>query len=110
MLVVPSEQLKEPESFKRVMDRFAGLLGVPRAGPHVHPELIFKASPASTDGHVQENSRAYIGQAPPELTARLNKAFCPKNQELAQLLLDNKLVKRVEEFGWLATALKRDLC
>ena len=56
MLVVPSEKLKEASSFKTVMERFAGLLSLPRAGPEVHNELIFKASPASTGGNVHENA------------------------------------------------------
>ena len=110
MLIVPSEALKEANSFKSVMERFASLLDLPRAGPAVKNELIFKASPASTDGHVHENGRTYIAEAPPDLTERLNKVLCPKNQELAQLLLDKKLIRRVEDFGWLATALKRDVC
>jgi len=110
MLIVPSEALKEAPSFSRVMERFAALLGLPRAGPEVNNQLIFKASPASTDGHVHENGRTYIAEAPPDLTERLNKALCPKNQELAQLLLDKKLMKKVDEFPWLATALKRDVC
>ena len=110
MLVVPSESLKEAHSFKTVMERFATLLGLPRAGPEVHAELIFKASPASKDGSVHENGRAYIGEVPPDVSERLNKVLCPKNQELAQLLLDKKLMRRVEEFPWLATALKRDVC
>lgn len=110
MLVVPSESLKEAQSFKQVMERFAALVGLPRAGPQVNNQLIFKASPASTDGKVHENGRTYIAEAPPELTQRLNKVFCPKNEELAQLLLDKKLIKKVDEFPWLATALKRDVC
>jgi len=110
MLVVPSESLKEAKTFQNVMERFASLLGLPRGGPQVNNELIWKASPASTDGHVHENGRSYIAEAPPDLTARLNKVFCPKNQELAQLLLDKKLMRKVEEFPWLATALKRDVC
>lgn len=61
ILVVPSESLKEPASFRTVMDRFARLLGLPQGGPQVHNELIFKSSPASTDGHVHENGRSYIG-------------------------------------------------
>ena len=67
MLVVPSEALKQASSFKTVMERFASLLGLPRAGPEVHNELIFKASPASTDGSVHENGRAYIGEIPPDV-------------------------------------------
>ena len=51
-----------------------------------------------------------MAEAPPDLTERLNKIFCPKNQELAQLLLDKKMVKSVDDFPWLATALKRDVC
>ena len=67
-------------------------------------------TPASTDGSVHENGRSYIGEIPPDVSERLNKVLCPKNQELAQLLLDKKLMRRVEEFPWLATALKRDVC
>lgn len=52
MLIVPSESLKEAQSFKQVMERFATLVGLPRAGPQVNNQLIFKASPASTDGKV----------------------------------------------------------
>ena len=44
------------------------------------------------------------------LADKLNKVFCPKNQELAQLLLDRKLAPSVGAIPWLATALKRDLC
>ena len=110
MLIVPSEALKEAESFKKVMGHFAGLLGLPRAGPQVNNELIDKASPASADGKVHENGRSYVGEAPADLTIRLNKIFCPKNQELAQLLLDKKMIGKVDEFPWLATALKRDVC
>jgi len=110
MLVVPSEKLKDAKSFATVMERFAALVGLPRAGPKVNNDLIFKASPASTDGSVHENGRTYIAEAPPELTTRLNKVFCPKNQELAQLLLDKKLMKKVDDFPWLAAALKRDVC
>ena len=55
------------------MERFAALLGLPRAGPQVKNDLIFKASPASTDGHVHENGRSYIAEAPPDLSERLNK-------------------------------------
>ena len=110
MLVVPSEALKEATSFSHVMERFAALLGLPRAGPEVNSKLIFKASPASKTENVHENGRTYIAEAPPELTERLNKVLCPKNQELAQLLLDKKLMKKVDEFPWLATALKRDVC
>jgi hypothetical protein len=36
--------------------------------------------------------------------------FCPKNQELVQLLLDKKLIAQVDDIPWLATALKRDVC
>ena len=75
-----------------------------------HNDLFFKPSSASTDGKVHENGRTYIGEITPDLTDRLNKVFCPKNQELAQLLLDKKLIAKVDEFPWLATALKRDLC
>ena len=76
----------------------------------MHHELIFKSSPASQDGNVHENGRAYIGEAPADLADKLNKVFCPKNQELAQLLLDKKLTPSVGAIPWLATALKRDLC
>ena len=69
-----------------------------------------QSSPASTDGHVHENGRSYIAEAPQELADRLHTVFCPKNQVLAQLLLDKKLIKKVDDFPWLATALKRDLC
>ena len=110
MLVVPSEDLKEPKTFQRVMNRFAVLLGLPVAGPLVHNGLLSKPSTASNDGGVHENARSYIGEIPADLADRLHKVFCPKNQELAQLLLDKKLIKKVEHFGWLATALKRDLC
>jgi len=110
MLVVPSESLKEAGSFKTVMERFASLLTLPKAGAEVHNELIFKASPASTDGNVHENGRSYVGEVPSDVGERLNKVLCPKNQELAQLLLDKKLMKRVDDFPWLATALKRDVC
>jgi len=110
MLIVPSEALKEGDSFKKTMERFAALVGLPRVGPQVDNRLIYKASPASADGKVHENGRSYVAEAPPELTTRLNKVFCPKNQELAQLLLDKKLIQTVNEFPWLATALKRDVC
>jgi len=110
MLVVPSDALKEPATFKTVMDRFARLVDIPQAGPLVNNDLIFKSSTASTDGHVHENGRSYIAESPPDLTEKLHKVFCPKNQELAQLLLDKKLITKVEEFPWLNTALKRDLC
>ena len=93
-----------------VMEHFASLLGLPRAGPEVHNELIFKASPASNDESVHENGRSYIGEVPPEATERLHKVICPKNQELAQLLLDKRLIRKVDEFPWLAIALKRDVC
>ena len=76
----------------------------------MHHELIFKSSPASQDGNVHENGRAYIGEAPADLADKLNKVFCPKNQELAQLLLDKKLTPSVGAIPWLAIALKRDLC
>lgn len=66
--------------------------------------------PLAALAQVHENGRTYIAEAPPELTQRLNKIFCPKNEELAQLLLDKKLIKKVDEFPWLATALKRDVC
>jgi len=110
MLVLPSEALKESGSFQKTMERFAALVGLPRGGPQVDNNLIYKASPASADGKVHENGRAYVAGASPELTVRLNKIFCPKNQELAQLLLDKKLMSKVDEFPWLATALKRDVC
>jgi hypothetical protein len=110
MLIVPSEALKEANSFKATMERFAALLGLPRAGPQVNNGLIFQGSTAATDGKVHENGRTYIAEAPPDLTERLNKIFCPKNQELAQLLLDKKLIRKVDDFPWLATALKRDTC
>jgi len=38
------------------------------------------------------------------------QVFCPKNQELAQLLLDKNLITQVDDIPWLATALKRDVC
>ena len=95
---------------KATMSRFASLLGLPDTGPSVHHDLIFKASPASKDGHVHENGRSYIASAPAELSNRMYKVFCPKNQELAQLLLDKKLIASVGEMPWLATALKRDVC
>ena len=110
MLVVPSESLKEASSFKTVMERFVTLMGLPRGGAEVHNELIFKASPASTGGNVHENGRSYVGEIPADLSERLNKVLCPKNQELAQLLLDKKLMRKVDEFPWLATALGRDMC
>ena len=47
---------------------------------------------------------------PRQVSERLYKVLCPKNQELAQLLLDKKLMRKVEDFPWLATALKRDVC
>jgi hypothetical protein len=45
-----------------------------------------------------------------DLAAATVQVFCPKNQELAQLLLDRKLTPSVSAIPWLATALKRDLC
>jgi len=108
MLVVPSEHLKEPKTFKTVMDRFAKLIDVPSSGPSVKNELIFQSSPASTDGHVHENGRTYIAEAPPELAQKLHKVFCPKNQVLMQLMLDKKLISKVGDFPWLDTTLKRD--
>ena len=110
MLIVPSESLKAAATFKTVMERFVTMLGLPRSGPEVHNDLVFKASPASSDGNVHENGRSYVGEITPDLTERLNKVFCPKNQELAQLLIDKQLMKKVDEFPWLATALKRDVC
>jgi len=110
MLVVPSEHMKEAADMKNTMLRFARFLNLPEAGPKVHHDLIFKASPASKDGHVHENGRAYVATVPDDLAARLYKVFCPKNQELAQLLLDKKLIGSVSEIPWLATALKRDVC
>eukprot|EP00908_Phaeocystis_cordata_P004612 Transcript_1501.p1 GENE.Transcript_1501~~Transcript_1501.p1 ORF type:complete len:653 (+),score=175.84 Transcript_1501:949-2907(+) len=110
ILVIASEHLKEAKDMKAVMQRFANFLDIPADGPKVHHELIFKASPASHDGSVHENGRAYIGEAPADLGDKLNKVFCPKNQELAQLLLDKKLTTSVGAIPWLATALKRDLC
>lgn len=65
--VVPSETLKQASSFKIVMEHFAALLNLPRAGPEVHNDLIFKASPASKDGSVHENGRSYIGEIPPDV-------------------------------------------
>ena len=35
MLIVPSEALKDPSSFRNTMERFATLLGLPRTGPEV---------------------------------------------------------------------------
>ena len=110
IMVVASEHLKEAKDMKAVMLRFANFLQIPGEGKKVHHELIFKASPASQDGSVHENGRAYIGEAPADLADKLNKVFCPKNQELAQLLLDRKLAPSVGAIPWLATALKRDLC
>ena len=110
IMVVASEHLKEAKDMKAVMLRFANFLQIPGEGKKVHHELIFKASPASQDGSVHENGRAYIGEAPADLGDKLNKIFCPKNQELAQLLLDRKLAPSVGAIPWLATALKRDLC
>lgn len=110
MLILASEQLKEAKDLKAVMQRFATWLELPTDGEKVHHDLIFKASPASKDGSVHENGRAYIGEAPAELGEKLNKIFCPKNQELAQLLLDKKLIASVDAIPWLAKALQRDLC
>jgi hypothetical protein len=110
LLVIPSEALKEAGTMKSTMTRFASFLGLPQSGPKVHHELISQASPASKDGHVHENGRSYIGAAPAELAERLQKVFCPKNQELAQLLLDKKLIQNVNEIPWLAVALRRDVC
>ena len=76
----------------------------------MHHDLIFKASPASKDGSVHENGRSYIGEAPADLGDKLNKIFCPKNQELAQLLLDKQLIPAVSAMPWLAKALQRDTC
>ena len=92
------------------MNRFARLIDVPVSGPEVKNELIFQPSSASTDGGVHENGRSYVAEPSVELVERLHKVFCPKNQVLAQLLLDKKLINKVEDFPWLATALKRDLC
>mmetsp|Transcript_18114 Transcript_18114/g.50899 ORF Transcript_18114/g.50899 Transcript_18114/m.50899 type:complete len:190 (+) Transcript_18114:2384-2953(+) len=84
------------------------------SGPRVHHDLIFKSSPAAkgvgSDGHVHENGRTYIAESPAELSETLHKVFCPKNQELAQLLLDKNLITQVDDIPWLATALKRDVC
>ena len=110
MLIVPSESLKAARTFKTVMERFGTLVGLPVTGPEVRNDLIFKASPASSDGGVHENGRSYIGEITPDLTEKLNKVLCPKNQELAQMLLDKKLIKKVDDFPWLATALQRDVC
>ena len=110
LLVIPSEHLKDPNDMKRVMQSFARFVGLPEEGPKVHHDIIFKASPASKDGAVHENGRTYIGEAPPDLIEKLRKIFCPKNQELAQFLLDRGLIKLVTDMPWLATATKRDLC
>lgn len=110
LLVLPSEDLKAATTFKRAMERFAVLLGLPRAGPEVHAELITKASPASTDGGVHENGRAYVGKITSALKERLNGVLCPKNKELSNLMLERKLMRRLDDFPWLATALKRDVC
>lgn len=110
MRVFASEHLKNPATMKLAMQAFAKLLGLPADGSQVHHELIFKASPASTDGTVHENGRVYISESPADLSEQLHKVFCPKNQELAQLLLDKRLIKAVDEIPWLAAALQRDLC
>ena len=110
MLVLASEHMKDAKDMKQVMMRFSKFMEIPADGEKVHHDLIFKASPASKDGSVHENGRSYIGEAPADLGDKLNKIFCPKNQELAQLLLDKKLAPSVDAIPWLATALKRDLC
>ena len=110
MLIIASEHMKQAAMMQNTMMRFARFLGLPDSGPRVHHEFVFKASPASKDGLVHENGRTYIAKAPRELAARLYKAFCPKNQELAQLLLDMKLISSVGAIPWLAAALNRDVC
>jgi len=114
MLIIPSEKMKVPQDMKDSMARFAQFLGLPDSGPRVHHDLIFKSSPAAkgvgSDGHVHENGRTYIAESPAELSETLHKVFCPKNQELAQLLLDKNLITQVDDIPWLATALKRDVC
>ena len=106
MLVIPFEALKSAHTLQRTMERFATMLGLPRAGPEVHAELITKASPASTDGSVHENGRAYVGKISPSLEGRINQFLCPKSKHLAQLLLETKLVGRIDDFPWLAKAVK----
>merc|ERR1712137_1528579 len=110
MMVIPSEHMKEAEDMKHTMARFARFLNIPEDGPRVHNDLINKASPASKGGNVHENGRSYVATVPDELNARLYRVFCPKNQELAQLLLDKSLIDSVNEIPWLAEALKRDVC
>ena len=110
ILVIPSEALKTATTFKQVMGKFAALLDLPQAGPEVHPELITQASPGSTSGGVRENGRTYIGGISTRLKDRLNRVFCPKNQELAQLFLEKRLVRRIDDVPWLSTALKKEDC
>mmetsp|Transcript_10932 Transcript_10932/g.34700 ORF Transcript_10932/g.34700 Transcript_10932/m.34700 type:complete len:101 (+) Transcript_10932:64-366(+) len=99
---------------KDTMGRFARFMGLSDSGAEVHNDLIFKSSPAAkgvgSDGHVHENGRTYIAEAPADLAEKIHKILCPKNQELAQLLLDKKLIAEVGDMPWLATALKRDIC
>ena len=73
IMVVASEHLKEAKDMKAVMQRFATFVEIPGEGKKVHHELIFKSSPASQDGSVHENGRAYIGEAPADLADKLNK-------------------------------------
>mmetsp|Transcript_25146 Transcript_25146/g.81887 ORF Transcript_25146/g.81887 Transcript_25146/m.81887 type:complete len:839 (+) Transcript_25146:3-2519(+) len=114
LLVIPSERLKEAGDMKDTMGRFARFMGLSDSGAEVHNDLIFKSSPAAkgvgSDGHVHENGRTYIAEAPADLAEKIHKILCPKNQELAQLLLDKKLIAEVGDMPWLATALKRDIC
>jgi len=110
LMVLASEHLKEAKDLKAVMQRFATFMEISTDGGKVHHDLIFKASPASKDGSVHENGRSYIGEAPADLGDKLNKIFCPKNQELAQLLLDKQLIPAVSAMPWLAKALQRVTC
>ena len=56
MMVVPSESLKAPDSFKKVMEHFAALINLPRGGRQVrtHPR------------HPLQRACTYRDDCPPE--------------------------------------------
>ena len=100
LLVLPSEALFDDHMRLAAMKAFATFLGLAPDGPGVNPKVLSAPSPAATDGSPHENGRDYVVvSAPDDIAASLRQWLCPRNQQLAKLLIRHQLTPSAETLG-----------
>ena len=60
------------------MGRLARFLNLPDSGSVVKDDVLFSASPASTEATPHENGRVYIAGAPDDVNASVRAWLCPR--------------------------------